>query len=143
MPPVWLAQQNGFGPKFSSTGYYEAAKLAQADPNKSVSRLWCSVCGPAHENQMNKKKSKTCQAVWLSKNGFGPAFSSTGYYEACKRAQSDPTKEYLQQWCSVCGPTNENRMKKNQNMLVWLSKNGFGPAFSSTGYTMRLVKGRA
>jgi len=39
MPPVCLAQQNGFGP----------------GPNKTVSRLWCSVCGPAHENQMNKK----------------------------------------------------------------------------------------
>jgi len=25
-------------------------------------------------------------------------------------------------------------MKKNQNMLVWLSKNGFCPAFPSTGY---------
>jgi hypothetical protein len=50
MPPVWLAQQNGFGPTFSSTGYYEAAKLAQADPNKSVS----SCCGAQYVAQHMK-----------------------------------------------------------------------------------------
>jgi hypothetical protein len=25
-------------------------------------------------------------------------------------------------WCSVCDPANQNWMKKNQNMSVWLSK---------------------
>jgi hypothetical protein len=35
--PAGLAQQNGFGPAFSSPGYYEAGKQAHPDPNKSIS----------------------------------------------------------------------------------------------------------
>jgi len=44
------AQQNGFGPAFSSsTGYYEAGKRPQADPNKSI-----STCGAQYVAQHMK-----------------------------------------------------------------------------------------
>jgi hypothetical protein len=68
-------------------------------------------------------------------NGFGPAFSSTrGYYEAGKQAQQILIRVSQAVVLSIYGPTNENQMKKNQNMLVWLNKMVFAQHFRVQDY---------
>jgi hypothetical protein len=39
-----------------------------------------------------------------------------------KKLQALPTLLEQLHWCSVYGPVQEYRMKKSENMLVWLSK---------------------
>jgi hypothetical protein len=94
-----------------------------ADPNKSISSGWCSICGPAKENQMKKNQNIL---VWLSKMVLAQHFSIQDT-EAGKWAIRPSPEVVLSMWP---GKRKSDEEKSKHTGLA--QQNGFSPVFCST-----------